>query len=316
MQGGVLGGASIIEASVDYLTVTAKSGEKREELDKVGWGIYHNLTAMGHEAHAFAWKGYRGYAVGQLTWAERKDSLLVRTSGALADRYASVVLACGENCTRLDLQFTARVPKGKETPALLAWQGIQAYAKQRKRKISGRYLVSLDTGETCYLGSPQSPVMFRLYNKEIESKGEARYASCFRWEMEIKGKQAQRTSAAFGGAFRPETVSGTIRDYCTRRNIPVPQCVGSGLVYRPAHLAPTDAQRRLSWLKGHIAPVIAKMAPYVDYDTLLEALGLLNAREAFLNRERYLALRELERQLAYEAIPSQKALAFGSVEDV
>lgn len=265
---------TVVEVGIDYITATARSQSGREGLLTLGQTLTVTEQRTGADVRPFAWQGYRGLSAGPCTWADRDDGAMLRLSGHLASahwRTASLVL---ENCSRLDLQVTARWSGGLPVHEVQWWQEARSGAEDANHNGLVAMVRDNRGGWTLYIGSRTSPRFARLYNKEAESKKEE-YRKCLRWEVEYKGEAANQVLRALTGAQSAEPlIRATVRSHYEDRGVTVPwkangPCVGASIVARP-----TDNAIRLRWLKLQVAPSLARLHAAGLLQDALESLGL------------------------------------------
>lgn len=271
----------VIEVGIDYITATARTQSAREALLTLGQTLTVAESRAGSDLRPFAWMGYRGLSCGPCTWAERDDTSMLRLSGRLANAHWRTAGLALENCSRLDLQVTARC---SEAPT---WMSAKSYidAMHSAEEANHNGLVAHVTdnrgGWTVYIGSRTSPRFARLYNKEAES-GEEQYRRCVRWEVEYKAEAANQVLRALKGASSAEPLMrATVRSHFVDRGASVPW-TASGAAVGPSITKPlSDDAIRLRWLASQVAPTLAKLHASGRLEEAMQALGL----SAFLSPE-------------------------------
>lgn len=260
--------------SIDWLTVTAVDEERREALWQLGNELVNKQMAQKVEARAWRWKSYTGYHVGTVTVGRRHDSTILQLSQGIADECFARAWASADHCTRLDLAVT--VWGGDEVGNLaerherecLDWQkGGCKTLKTKTISDNGRI-------NTLYLGSRESDLFARCYDKRLES-GDSAFDGAWRYELEIKGDPAQRTASYLSAAVdRAGWVRGAVFKYFARRGIqPIFGSVGSNVsisTIRPV----TDQFTRLAWLTNQVRPCVQKLLADDLGEEVMDALGI------------------------------------------
>jgi DNA relaxase NicK len=177
-------------------------------------------------------------------------------SGDTASKELSRALQYGDHVTRLDMAVTVRLDP-EDTHVETAHYDAYITGRAREgRRAKATLILSDDGGATFYLGKRTSDVMLRVYNKAVES-GDARYAGCHRYELEVKGDRAGVTATQLEGAkdtgrFCQESVY----DWAVRRGITpmFPSVGGRQLV--PGFRRRADVDTKLAWLENQVRPSI------------------------------------------------------------
>lgn len=266
--------AEIVESGVDYLTVTARSADAAAALYQLGYGLWREEVTRGCDPRPFNWLGFEGFSGGQATVGKRDDGTLLRLSGSLAAQHWRKAGEFGENCSRIDLQVTARFPEPQRDWAHMNFLSAAALANARGRDLDVKLYVGNHPGATLYLGKRTSQLFGRLYDKEAES-GEAAYRNCWRWEVEVKQARALRTLAVLRGDIDAEvSIQAAVHEHFVTRGVRCPWVVGvcRGLPV-PAPRS-SDDERRVQWLRTQVAPVVGKLLARRKRHELLKAVGL------------------------------------------
>ena len=126
------------------------------------------------------------------------------------------VLSAGGNFTRLDLAIDTvdgSLPLGKVYTALQDHDlQVRSRFGEWRRILKGSFNKGeMVTGETIYLGSSKSHVMFRIYNKAQES---GIMGDWIRFELQLREKRAQEVARIFNSAVTVGSLAcGVINNY-------------------------------------------------------------------------------------------------------
>lgn len=264
----------VIEVGVDYITATARTQAAREALVTFGQTLTVTEARSGQDVRPFAWMGYRGLSCGPCTWAEREDTAMLRLSGRSAAVHWRTVGTALENCSRLDLQVTARGPGGLPVHEVQWWHEARSGAEDANHNGLVAMVRDNRGGWTLYIGSRTSPRFARVYNKEAESK-EQEYKGCVRWEVEYKAEAANQVLRALTGAQSAEPlIRSTVRSHYQDRGVSVPWSANGPSVGPSITRPESDDAIRLRWLANQVAPTLARLHANGRTDDALEALGL------------------------------------------
>jgi hypothetical protein len=267
--------AKRIESAVDYLTAVTIFHKSTSQMLNRAELIARAEERRGNVVKPWAMSGFDGFCVGQIQIGSRGHEGIVRLSGALAALEWFEVYQDCDRATRIDIQETYRM--GQDPTAWIARQYIRAkkWADEHQPNLKLRLIRDRDGGATCYIGSRQSEICTRIYNKAVES-GEEQYESCARVETEFKGKAArtiglQLTSGQSVQAVISMRLSQILLKYhCHLATPPNPGQLTTGNCSRN----PSDASNTCAWLsnatRNSVRLVLDKLGPCA----LREALGL------------------------------------------
>lgn len=232
---------------------------------------------VGYKMRSFGAHGYSGLGIGGAKWARRDDSTMLILSGWSGGLFQQLPEIDEATCTRIDIRGDFKWPEDK-VPRLAHWayQQSQAYKKEagagRPWKCS---IIVGDSGCTTYLGSRQSAMYIRVYDKHAES-GKDEYKGVWRIEAEFHDEAANdifhrlRVQPDLDGA-----ASGVLAANIARRGLFVP--ITRDDKWRPQDFyreGVTDNNKSLEWLKTQVAPTIRRLLREGLEDDILFALGL------------------------------------------
>lgn len=253
------------DAGVDYVRLTCARGRSphNDDFDRYE-NAARSVAALAINAPpACAWglQGYRGFQVASVCWGERDDGCILQVSGGLADE----VPFYGPHWTgvpRLDMQVTVW---GLENHASVPRAAADLSEHHRGASI-GRpwritYIDGRGAGDTVYLGSRQSEVFVRIYDKAAET-GDEEYATAVRFEVELKGEEAARVYSALPAGFEAHRAycAGVVRGRLLARGLDLPDWVQVSSLARgkTTRTSPTTASR-IEWLRKQCVPTIRRL---------------------------------------------------------
>lgn len=269
------------DASCDYLRLTYDGPIKTQD-------AYHLYRAAAlrsvqqadvecGDERAFVWRGYRGGALGGVSYGMSDQGALLQCSGVLA-RAEHLRELPYTGVPRLDLQVTAWFDKDPAAvPHLAARVSDEARRRSGARPWKVVHINGHGAGDTAYLGSRgKSSKFVRVYDKFRES-GEEAYRNAVRFEVELTDAHARMAWSdycAFGGD-QVRTYS-MVWSYLSARGLELELTEGAPAYdIRKLPKPRSDADRRMEWLRRQVRPSVERLiAAGVDPAAVREALGL------------------------------------------
>lgn len=288
--------SAVIEAQVDYLTVSAHAEERSLRLDEYGNYLIDCQEALGNQRQGWRTMGYEGQHCGQIDWGRRDDrQSILRLSGQSAADHMAAALAVSDYVSRFDLAVTWRAVPADPHLGENAYSNAEMFYKTHPRSARPELKKDADGGFTCYLGDRRSPYYARIYNKEaerasrIDDKLASHYAGCWRYEVEAHDQRAIALSTMVADRNgSPPAIQEWLYQWFNTRGIPTmfpetgADCLVAGFHRR------TDDETRLRHLARNVAPTLKRLDAHGRGQEAREALGLDSSN---------LLLTELERLL-------------------
>lgn len=235
-------------ASVDWITCTYKSTNRRAQVKTMLDGLIESEVLAGNRISNGSFNGYKTYSSGEALFGERDDGYIVRLTSLLAAKHWRSFVALASNVTRLDIAVTVKMssdPKGMIEAAYQ--QATVGLGEEQQRRFA--LVQNSQGGATLYVGSRTSAQYARFYNKYAESKRASQWLNCIRYEVEFKkplslqvAMELQRQSDE--GAWIGSYVRGW---FLTRGVVPV---YNSSVTVRALQIRrkESDNARTLNWL--------------------------------------------------------------------
>ena len=173
----------------DYLRLTANDHAPFNEWQNVLLPERVAEEKAGRKRHLRWVLGYYG-EVGEHYFLGRNDTgAMVSVSGTLANRMFYPLTREGGKATRVDLQVTVRPPEGQHDYLQQCYYNACLHERGRGRPAEVQIVDTNYGAKMITIGSRQSEVYGRIYDKHKESKDDF-YKGMVRLEIEVKGKQA------------------------------------------------------------------------------------------------------------------------------
>lgn len=293
---------SSVAASIDWLTVTATGPGTRRDLFRLGEELVRLSQSRNNDLRDWRWKGYEGSHAGAATCGRRDDSSIVQLSGEMADEWFDQVYRIADHCTRVDLAVTLQPGEESGNLAERHNREVAVFKQATGKTLTQKLIYDNGYASTLYLGSRESDLYARCYDKGVES-GDPALQGFWRYEVEVKGQPAQRTAAwLHSRGDRAGGIVGAVHEHYRRRGAePAFNCLGPAMPLRTIRPT-TDDDSRLAWLSGHVRPTVQRLLSNGHADRVWEALGIPRSLG-----ERW----RLKEQLAYDHHRSELEEAFG-----
>lgn len=276
-------GAQLIDAGVDWLTITAKDDGPCQELIEAGERLLGIAQDSGSVIKPGKELGFRGYGASWCYVGTKMGLVYLRVSGSAAHHHAPAVFMDGVKVTRIDLQATCKMPDidGKYAHELVSRWRADRNGSARRNQCASKLIDSGSDGNSAYLGKRTSAFFGRVYDKARENPGEYPLGT---WRIEAESKRRLATPIAqtlAAAGWRRETVIGLLKSQFRKRGVDI--MLPSSLDV-PEPIVPrreSDVDKKLAWLRNTVAPVLVKLhemgydaeAAEALYGWLTEPLG-------------------------------------------
>jgi hypothetical protein len=280
------GNWQIIEARVDWITATARTGERATELLDHGASILYEERTSGNYGRPSNFEGYHGTATAHSFVGFRTDSAIVRLGGELARDKWRVVHGSSQNVSRLDIAVTVQDSETRTDLAVAYWDGIRERLPAVGRPTEVRLVQALRGGSTLYLGERSSDRFGRIYNKTAQTRG-GYPEGCWRFELEYKKAVAAHVADTLAEAHgEPSGITQMVYDRYLAWGIECPWQREQSDITDTVHRDPTDNETRFRWLSDQVRASIERLSTSYTADELRIALGLQHSEAAGSVRER------------------------------
>jgi DNA relaxase NicK len=265
----------LVDAGVDWITVTCKDTLRREQLQVCGTSHIEVCASRGEKVVPWSFQGYQGLSAGEASFGTREEDSILRLSGPTAFSHWRRAYELADNCSRIDLQMTVRTTD--DVPQLVEWyhEAAGEHYKNWKRKPEVDLWRSNNGSDTLYICKRVSEQFCRVYDKGVESKLD-HYRNCVRFEVEYKGKCAKLVAMKLSQDENPnaraiELCSAFLMAHGLKPPLPS----------TPRHVIRVPRSRstslkRLAWLCAAVRPSIALLIKDGKLSEVIEALGLMD----------------------------------------
>jgi hypothetical protein len=265
-------GCSLLDASVDWFTVTLEDGLRSRFAEAKAIRIMKALVDGGSEQSSTNRLGFVGERVEHFFYGKRGDLLIVIGSGAVAASEASFFLSMASNVSRLDLSVTLRDDDIDRDWTAIAFKQCSMDGRVDSGLLKTHRIQGTPDGSTLYIGSRSSDRYFRIYDKTAESKGDWPERS-WRWEVEYKKPRAGIVAARLlqfsgGPGAILDVVKSALADL--RVILPYNGSTTGWIPKRPKTL--TDTESRLRYTSRVVAPFISRLVDSVGETRVIDAL--------------------------------------------
>lgn len=257
-----------VSASIDYLTVTTKSGrESAKLLAEVAHQVGPRI-AKGAKLRDWQFMGYHGKSIQGIRYGLRRDEAICILSGDVAAELWALVAPSRSRCTRIDLAVTVELAKANQYVA------SRAYAQSLEfGQVNASHIVNSSGGTTCYVGSRTSRFFGRLYDKGAEQGGEPH--TIWRYEVECKKPASEAVVSALLDHNSPgKWIASYVYEWFFSRGI---KPVYSATIAHDAieiSASVTSVDKTLLWLSTQVRPTIGRLIIGGFEDEVREALQL------------------------------------------
>lgn len=269
-----------VNVSVDYITLTAVPGSREDMvLQTVYDYIRFDEAKHGVDERAIRALGYIGSAVGNVVLGSRKDSRMLRASGADAMKVLSLLPLNETNlrCTRIDVQITCASYFDQENYAKELSSEVLEFLEVHGGNNPPRVTLidSHGYGDTLNIGRRSSLVYIRVYDKTRE---QSETGPPWTWRHEVELKSEKATEALTFILRQPDqthAITAVVLHYLHNRGILMSQSANSiEFSSIPIPRDKTDDDRSLDWLRSTVGGVTRRLIRHGRTSEVLEALGI------------------------------------------
>lgn len=266
--------ATTVEASIDWLTITYRDANARQEAYERMSTRMLRKASEGFKESQWSSYGFDGWSLGGLSYGTRPDCDMVRLSGSDAQEHWRAFYEIGGHVTRFDLAVTIRLER--PFPGLGSHEFERINSQMDTGTSQRRYghVAGTDGGNTLYVGSRASRWFGRLYDKGVEGGSEQR-GILWRYEVEAKEEAADALARDISrkGVSATDITRFVAKWFLDRRVAVLFPDDGKGsaiALTRPQ----SDVAKKLAWLRSQVRPSVAYLIEEGHRTNVLDALDL------------------------------------------
>jgi len=268
--------SSVVDSAVDYITCTSGFQDESKLMLLKAEQLIDSEFRAGNDVKPWGMKGYKGWRCGRVEYGWRHDGAIVRLSSGLAANYWYDIYQFARRVSRVDVQCTLKCEGAVNLEIAEIRKQVSTFFQGRTDGPRITWWSDSLGGATVYLGSRQSGLYFRGYNKAVQSQDEA-FTDCLRCELEVKSVylpclMAQLTS----GELVSDVIRGVLSGFLNERGVSSKFESADPRLLSRCPTVVTDRVKQLRWLRECVSPTVKKLIDSGSQDEVLLALGVLD----------------------------------------
>lgn len=269
----MIDGNSLIDIGVDWLTCTTANQNNTELVRGEVIELMDEQRVLGNDVRPWGMAGFVGLRCGQMQFGFRGQEILVRLSGALAQKEYRRFYGLAENVSRVDVQLTTCGDTQANRVVDACFKRAREYKKRFNHRATITIIRSDDGSATLYIGKRQSDYYGRIYTKGVmQSSGFPLEA--VRAEVEVKNAVAKRLYTDLCASRSPLLrMASFVATWFGSRGVPISELPDTFDLYK-GFAPPVDAERRLEWLRTQVRGCVGSLKHLGRTQEVLDALGL------------------------------------------
>jgi DNA relaxase NicK len=213
-------------------------------------------AAAGRKPHLRSILGYYGYIGEHFFLGRGEQGTMVQASSAFAWDQWHKLAPLANHCTRMDLQVTWPLEEEPGEYIREMYREGAVYHQHGHRKAEVELRDTPSGAKMLTVGSRQSEIYGRMYDKYRESKQEE-YKGCVRWEIEVKGHQAQDLNAyMLENRGEVATTRAIVKNFWEARGMTPFWDTFGGVEKQPPTKRTRTDESKLAWLQTQVKPTI------------------------------------------------------------
>lgn len=263
----------VLEAGVDWLTVTCESGDTQELFDDAGYRLLQWETSTGAKCKPWHMAGFEGLHCGGVAFGKRESVSIMRLSSTLAWSNWRRIHALATNCSRIDLQVTIRSVPDAHSLIIACHEEALAHVAHYKRPPQIDLRLSNRSSPTVYLNKRSGDRFGRIYDKADES-GLDYYKGAVRFEVQFNNDAAWTMSLTLASKDRdPVGVLPYVTRFFHDRGV-FPRWSAAAGLQLSCPRKRSNHDRHLEWISRQVRPAVRDLIASGRVVDVINALGL------------------------------------------
>jgi len=265
----------ICDIACDYLTSLSTELNGPGEHHRQATALFRNERDFGNEVHPWGMSGFKGWSCGHVQLGKRDDLFMCRLSGSAASRSWKNMVHLSDKVTRIDVQATVIPSCGPTKRITFHKRQALRFCKLHDDVPIARWIQDNRSGYTLYLGSRESNVFGRIYDKHAREKLD-HFKGCVRYEVQFNSRLANSVAPVLARLDSPmPAMAGYVRSFFEARGVTPPALEVAGLTPCVPR-SRTDADRKLQWLASAVRPSVLSLIAGGRGEEVFRALGLVD----------------------------------------
>ena len=264
----------LCNVACDYLTSLSTEVGGQNPHHTQATALFRVEADRGNEIRPWGMSGFKGWKCGHVELGTRDDLFMCRLSGeAAANSWLRMVHLCGR-VTRIDVQATIKTGCGPTERIDFHRDEALAFCRAHDDRPVARWIRDNRKGYTLYLGSRESNVFGRIYDKHAREQLD-HFLGCVRYEVQFNSRLANSVAFVLARQASPSLgMAGYIRSFLQERGVSPPAVEFSQLTPCVPR-SRTDAEKKLEWIRTSVRPSVLNLIALGKGAQVLEALGLV-----------------------------------------
>ena len=269
--------SEVIDAGIDWLTVTQVDGGGVDELQMIAFDIKEQFLPSDAVPEPWGMQGYRGKSYGPLKIATREpEQAILIVSGALAKEAYPAIPIPFDRVKRIDLQVTVRLAEPDDRVAVRYYETQRNLRTESERAKLWR-LVSSATGDTLYHGRRGNSVYMRFYDKSLDLNA-AGLGYCWRYEVEYRKKAAMNIAKTVAYSKEPYAdIASLVWSQFSKCGFPPSYHRGGEIRVMEVGAKYKTPEGQVRWLERNVSPVVTQLVNLGYEAQVINSLGLSDA---------------------------------------
>jgi len=263
------------DVACDYLTSLSTEVSTPSEHHKLATVLFRTERDFGNDVRPWGMSGFKGWSSGHVQLGKRDELFMCRLSGVAAARSWKTMVQLAEKVTRIDVQATIAPVCGPTQRIDFHRDEALRFCKEHDDIPIARWIQDNRCGYTLYLGSRESNVFGRIYDKHAREHLD-HYKGCVRYEVQFNSRLANSVAPVLARLPSPRpAMAGYVSSFLEARGVTPPGLETTELTLCVPR-SRTDADRKLAWLSSSVRPSVLSLIAMGRGEEVFRALGLID----------------------------------------